>query len=93
MASISFDEEVFCNHLSKFYESWKAVSLLYMPHNIYEGLLQHFAAGFNDIHVASTQLVLGRLAVLSLACFADWHQEGSPACRKCPRKSSSTSDV
>ena len=45
MASISFDEEVFCNHLSKFYESWKAVSLLYMPHNIYEGLLQHFAAG------------------------------------------------
>ena len=44
MASITFDEEVFCNHLSKFYESWKAVSLLYMPHNIYEGLSKHFAA-------------------------------------------------
>ena len=32
MASITFDEEVFCNHLSKFYESWKAVSLLARPH-------------------------------------------------------------
>ena len=33
MASIQFDEEVFCKHLSKFYESWKAVSLLATPCN------------------------------------------------------------
>ncbi len=32
MASITFDEEVFCSHLSKFYDSWKAVSLLARPH-------------------------------------------------------------
>ena len=26
MASLAVDEEVFCKHLSDFYESWKAVS-------------------------------------------------------------------
>ena len=26
MASLAVDEEVFCKHLNKFYESWKAVS-------------------------------------------------------------------
>lgn len=26
MGSITFDEEVFCNHLKEFYDNWKAVS-------------------------------------------------------------------
>ena len=26
MGSITFDEEVFCNHLKRFYDNWKAVS-------------------------------------------------------------------
>ena len=42
MASIQFDEEVFCKHLSKFYESWKAVSLLATPCNCNTMLSPYF---------------------------------------------------
>lgn len=29
MGSIAVDEEVFCKHLSKLYDSWKAVSTVF----------------------------------------------------------------
>ena len=40
MASLAVDEEVFCKHLSSFYESWKAVSPSFIADNMVSELRQ-----------------------------------------------------